>query len=321
MSTIYDTLSANRRTGANEGDTNNQAKKQVTCCTSIDAMTERGMGIKADATKTVWESEDFPQLCETCLGDNPYVRMMKESFGNACKICTRPFTVFRWKPGKRARYKKTEICQTCARMKNVCQTCVLDLQFNLPVQVRDSFLAKEAGGDERVIVPESDANREWFAQQHNRMLEQEGAVSAYGKAASQSSALVQLARKEPYYKRNRAHLCSFFARGECNRGEACPYLHEMPRSKDDPLAKQNIKDRYFGKNDPVAMKMLAGQKQQRHGKGRSGPPPPPPPTTAGASKPKPPPLPPGAKPPLPPGPPPSAASASSSSHTEETKGE
>lgn len=265
------------------------------------------MGIKADSTKTVWEAEDFPQLCETCLGDNPYVRMMKENFGSACKICTRPFTVFRWKPGKRARYKKTEICQTCARMKNVCQTCVLDLQFNLPVQVRDSFLAKADGGDERVIVPESDANREWFAQQHNRMLEQEGAVSAYGKATGQNSALVQLARKEPYYKRNRAHLCSFFARGECNRGEACPYLHEMPRNKDDPLAKQNIKDRFFGKNDPVAMKILGGQKnrdKKKNGKA-GGRVPPPPPGSASSSKPKPPPLPPGAKPPLPPGPPPS----------------
>ncbi|TYZ62323.1 hypothetical protein PybrP1_009346 [[Pythium] brassicae (nom. inval.)] len=268
-------------------------------------MTERGMAIKADTTKAAWETEDFPQLCETCLGDNPYVRMMKESFGSACKICTRPFTVFRWKPGKQARYKKTEVCQSCARMKNVCQTCVLDLQFNLPVQVRDTFLAKAGGGDERVIVPESDANREWFAQQHNRMLEQEGSVSAYGKA--QSSALVQLARKEPYYKRNRAHLCSFFARGECNRGETCPYLHEMPRSKDDPLAKQNIKDRYYGKNDPVALKMLnqrsggrGGGRGKSGGGGRAHPPPPPPPSSSSlssssapaTSKPQPPPLPP-----------------------------
>jgi pre-mRNA-splicing factor RBM22/SLT11 len=286
-------------------------------------MTERGMGIKSDTTKASWETEDFPQLCETCLGDNPYVRMMKESFGSACKICTRPFTVFRWKPGKRTRYKKTEICQSCARMKNVCQTCVLDLQFNLPVQVRDTFLARGSGGDERVLVPESDANREWFAQQHSRMLEQDGAVSAYGKA--QSNALVQLARKEPYYKRNRAHLCSFFARGECNRGDTCPYLHEMPRNQDDPLAKQNIKDRYFGKNDPVALKILHQQGSRggrgghggrgKAGEGRAHPPPPPP---SSSSKPQPPPLPPGAKPPLPPGPSPSATP---SGGDEETKGE
>jgi pre-mRNA-splicing factor RBM22/SLT11 len=280
-------------------------------------MGERGFGIKADATKAAWDSDEFPQLCETCLGDNPYVRMMKESFGSACKICTRPFTVFRWKPGKRARYKKTEICQTCARMKNVCQTCVLDLQYNLPVQVRDTFLAREAGGGDAaaaggalVDVPESEANREWFAQQHARMLEQEGAVSAYGKVASHSSALLQLARKEPYYRRNRPHLCSFFARGECNRGDECPYLHEMPRDKSDPLAKQNIKDRYYGKNDPVARKMLGqdkrhGGKDGKDGKRRQPPPPPP------SSKPKPPP---GAKPPLPAGPPPAASEETKASH-------
>lgn len=287
-------------------------------------MGERGFGIKADVTKAAWEADEFPQLCETCLGENPYVRMMKEGFGAACKICERPFTVFRWKPGKRARYKKTEICQTCARMKNVCQTCVLDLQFNLPVQVRDTFLAREGGGEGGdsgaiVDVPESEANREWFAQQHARMLEQEGAVSAYGKVGGSGSALLQLARKEPYYKRNRPHLCSFFARGECNRGDECPYLHEMPRDKDDPLARQNIKDRYFGKNDPVANKMLGGQRKrdgagdkngsakQHKGKGRRQPPPPPP-SGAVSSKPKPPPLPPGAKPPLPAGPPPSTES-------------
>ena len=35
--------------------------------------------------------------------------------------------------------------------------------------------------------------------------------------------LKQLARTEPYYKRNRPHLCSFYAKGECNRGSDCPY--------------------------------------------------------------------------------------------------
>ncbi|UIZ29759.1 hypothetical protein KXD40_003076 [Peronospora effusa] len=270
-------------------------------------MGERGFGIKADSTKTAWESEEFPLLCESCLGENPYVRMMKEAYGSACKICARPFTVFRWKPGKRARYKKTEVCQTCARMKNVCQTCVLDLQYHLPVQVRDAFLAKEDGEDGQVAVnvPESDANREWFSQQHSRMLEQEGSVSAYGKASgSANSALLRLARQEPYYKRNRAHLCSFYARGECNRGDECPYLHEMPHDKDDPLAKQNIKDRFYGKKDPVAMKMLGGEKksqQHRDGKSDRGPPP----TPGDVSKFKPPPLPPK-KPPLPAGPPPTA---------------
>ena len=100
--------------------------------------------------------------------------------------------------------------------------------------------------------------------------------------------LKQLARTEPYYKRNRPHLCSFYAKGECNRGNDCPYRcvfislplvhsplmqaylfvpvlavssHEVP--VDNELSKQNIQDRYFGKNDPVARKILSGHAENQ----------------------------------------------------------
>jgi len=66
--------------------------------------------------------------------------MIKERYGSECKICTRPFTIFRWCPGARMRYKKTEVCQTCAKLKNVCQTCLLDLEYGLPVQVMNGFI-------------------------------------------------------------------------------------------------------------------------------------------------------------------------------------
>ena len=82
-----------------------------------------------------WESSDFPILCPTCMGSIPYLRMLKERFGKECKICSRPFTIFRWCPGPRMRYKKTEICQTCSKLKNVCQTCLLNMEYGLPVQV------------------------------------------------------------------------------------------------------------------------------------------------------------------------------------------
>ena len=45
-------------------------------------------------------------------------------------------------------------------------------------------------------------------------------------------------------------------KGECTRPEGtCPFRHEMPPPESD-LSKQNIKDRYFGTNDPVANKIL-----------------------------------------------------------------
>jgi len=53
----------------------------------------------------------------------------KAEFDKECKVCTRPFTVFRWRPGSDARYKKTEVCQTCSKIKNVCQVCLLDLEY------------------------------------------------------------------------------------------------------------------------------------------------------------------------------------------------
>ena len=42
-------------------------------------------------------------------------------YGGQCHISNRPYTVFRWRPGNDARYKKTIVCQEVAKAKNVCQ--------------------------------------------------------------------------------------------------------------------------------------------------------------------------------------------------------
>ncbi|CAI8048528.1 Pre-mRNA-splicing factor RBM22 [Geodia barretti] len=179
--------------------------------------------------------------------------MLKDSYGDECKVCLRPFTVFRWCPGARMRYKKTEICQACAQIKNVCQTCLLDLEYGLPVQVRDH------GMNVKDNLPQSDVNKEYFLQNVDNQLASSGKTEpggAVGKAQAPSDVLMRLARTTPYYKRNRPHVCSFWVKGECKRGEECPYRHEMPTDPTDPLSKQNLKDRYYGSNDPVADKML-----------------------------------------------------------------
>ena len=43
-------------------------------------------------------------------------------------------------------------------MKNVCQTCILDLEYGLPVQVRDHALSVKDD------LPKSDVNKEYFIQ-------------------------------------------------------------------------------------------------------------------------------------------------------------
>ena len=64
-------------------------------------------------------------------------------------------------------------------------------------------------------------------------------------------------------KRNAAHVCSFFVRGECKRGAACPYRHTDITDQD--LERMNkghgsiddkIRERYNGVNDPIAKKIL-----------------------------------------------------------------
>lgn len=242
---------------------------------------------KRDDHKQSWEEVDFPLLCETCLGDNPYVRMTKESHGSQCKICERPYTVFRWKAGRDGRHKRTVLCQTCCKLKNVCQCCILDLKFGLPTQVRDTVLGLEDN------APKSEVNRDYYA---NNMEAQMAGNPTLGQGSLGNGASLSLAGggqisslsatgaggivpaggangnsgadlrgaadlsnvrgSQPYYKRNQAKICSFFVKGECNRGIRCPYRHEMPTDPNGPMAKQNYRDRYYGKNDPVANKIL-----------------------------------------------------------------
>lgn len=211
-------------------------------------MTERGYRIAADVNKEGWETSNFPILCETCLGDNPYVRMQKEDYGVECKICVRPFTIFRWKAGTKGRYKATVVCQSCAKMKNVCQTCLFDLEYGLPVQVRDKFLEEQ--GQTKISIPESRTQRDYTLQE---LAKQDESDLPYGKTEKHPM-LQRLARMTPYYKRNEARICSFYVKGACNRGQDCPFRHELPEGGE--LANQRLRDRFHGENDPVANKLL-----------------------------------------------------------------
>lgn len=176
-------------------------------------------------------------------------------FNNFFKVCARPFPSFKWKAGVDGRFKKTEICLICAKLKNVCQTCLLDLEFGLPVQIRDAALPE----DMKIDIPESEGNRNYFNQIAEKKVKE--GMLPYGKTAYTNNIINVLARKTENYMRNRSHVCSFWMKGSCNRGEKCPYRHELPDDDDENKQKQDIKDRYFGKNDPVAQRLLARLKE------------------------------------------------------------
>lgn len=156
--------------------------------------------IKQDLNRSGWESTDFPSVCESCLPENPYVKMLKEDYGAECKLCSRPFTIFSWSADRaHGRKKRTSICLTCARLKNCCQCCMLDLSFGLPIVVRDAALKMVAPG------PQSEINREFFAQNNEKAIEEgRGGVEEYEKTDEKARELLRkLAQSKPYFRKGR----------------------------------------------------------------------------------------------------------------------
>jgi pre-mRNA-splicing factor RBM22/SLT11 len=76
---------------------------------------------------------------------------------------------------------------------------MLDLSFGLPIVVRDAALKMVAPG------PQSDINRQYYAQEHEREIEEgRGAMEAYEKTDEKArELLMRLAQSEPYHKKQR----------------------------------------------------------------------------------------------------------------------
>src|SRR5204862_6892167 len=100
------------------------------------------------------------------------------------------------------------------RLKNCCQCCMLDLSFGLPITVRDAALKMVAPG------PQSGINREYYAQNHEKELEEgRGAVEEYEKTDEKARELLRrLANSEPYYKRQRRREASGESQGPNSGG-------------------------------------------------------------------------------------------------------
>lgn len=102
------------------------------------------------------ETNDFPHLCDTCLGNSNFIKMTKAEFDLECRLCSRPFVVFRWKSDFK-KFKRTEICKTCSKVKHLCQSCLLDLRFGLTMDERDSMLKK------KIEIPKDQTNKDYWS--------------------------------------------------------------------------------------------------------------------------------------------------------------
>jgi pre-mRNA-splicing factor RBM22/SLT11 len=189
------------------------------------------------------------------MGDEQFVRMTKAPFGHDCKVCLKPFTVFRWCPGRGMRFRRTEICQTCCRLKNVCQSCILDLQYALPVQIRDGVLQiKDA-------CPQNEANREYFlANNASKLARNDVSLIDYDKSDPAAKAILEqlsekhAARSKAPSERNLPPPCSFYAKGTCKRGSECPYRHILTVERLSSL--KSYRNRYYGTDDPAAEALI-----------------------------------------------------------------
>lgn len=66
--------------------------------------------------------------------------------------------------------------------------------------------------------------------------------------------LDKISKNNHQLDRNKPQLCTFYQRNECSRGSACPFRHEDVPELHNAY---NIKDRFYGVNDPIAKKILS----------------------------------------------------------------
>jgi len=109
-------------------------------------------------------------------------------------------------------------------------------------------------------MPQDPTNRDFWANQVNANIDQ---LELPYKNVEVQEALKDIATKfYPSYKRNLPHICTFYIKGECNRGNTCPYRHENISAEEiEQLSKggnidEKIRERYHGINDPVAKKII-----------------------------------------------------------------
>ena len=112
--------------------------------------------------------DDFPMICENCLPKDKYLKMKRARNGEACKLCDKPFDVYRWKIEGSDRMKKTNICLSCAKVKNLCQCCMKDLDYDVDYYVRDAAISQISNAIN--LSSENDVNNRFLLERAEQRL-------------------------------------------------------------------------------------------------------------------------------------------------------
>lgn len=114
---------------------------------------------KSNSNFIKWDIEsDFPIVCQACLSSlSSKIKMIKSEYEKECRICKRPFTVFKWRNTKSNKILCTEVCCLCSKVKNLCQSCCLDFDFGVEMELRDKFLKN------KIEMPKEQGNRDFWA--------------------------------------------------------------------------------------------------------------------------------------------------------------
>lgn len=197
-------------------------------------MATRGAHGKAARVATFQEAvdADAPSVCSRCLGSNEVVQVLKHPPQGGgpikkCHNCSRPYTAFSWRAAVDSRVRATVLCRECAALKNCCQCCLCDLATGLSMSTKAKMTPEEIAAV--------------AAAKQSRTLEEE----------------LELLKKQEVKNTNRFEqkVCTFFAKGFCSRGAACPFRHlsaaEIEAEKEKAMAKKKALDE--AENLPSAM--------------------------------------------------------------------
>jgi pre-mRNA-splicing factor RBM22/SLT11 len=153
------------------------------------------------------------------------------------------------------------VCKTCAKSQNVCQCCLHDLTYGVPVAVRNAILKRHGGSVQ--FKAGSQVAVDYTTQ---KMASAAASGSHAGQRVSDGAheELMRIkqarSRHGPDYSRNLPKFDTFDSKGENKRaaGENPYRTGPQPEHwiKDNKSLQDSIKDRFFGVDDKIADRMM-----------------------------------------------------------------